>query len=124
MRAVLVRSFGAPPELTEVADPACPADGVVLRVEATGLCRSDWHGWMGHDADIVLPHVPGHPHHARLALEAMQLGPHLIAHIVLGGKAVIRPFLGVAVAVLAGLPEVMVEYILPVSVVSELGGRV
>jgi alcohol dehydrogenase len=27
---------------------------------ATGVCRSDWHGWVGHDADIVLPHVPGH----------------------------------------------------------------
>jgi len=24
------------------------------------VCRSDWHGWMGHDADIELPHVPGH----------------------------------------------------------------
>ena len=32
----------------------------MIRVEATGLCRSDWHGWMGHDADIRLPHVPGH----------------------------------------------------------------
>ncbi len=43
-----------------MADPA-PADGgVVIKVEATGLCRSDWHGWMGHDPDIVLPHVPGH----------------------------------------------------------------
>ena len=27
---------------------------------ATGLCRSDWHGWIGHDPDIALPHVPGH----------------------------------------------------------------
>ena len=36
------------------------AGAVVLKVEATGLCRSDWHGWMGHDSDIVLPHVPGH----------------------------------------------------------------
>jgi alcohol dehydrogenase len=60
MRAVVVRAFGATPELTEVPAPECPHDGVVLRVEATGLCRSDWHGWMGHDADIVLPHVPGH----------------------------------------------------------------
>ncbi|MCW2522081.1 MAG: Alcohol dehydrogenase GroES domain protein, partial [Frankiales bacterium] len=33
---------------------------VVVRVQSTGLCRSDWHGWMGHDSDIVLPHVPGH----------------------------------------------------------------
>ena len=33
---------------------------MVVAVEATGLCRSDWHGWMGHDPDIALPHVPGH----------------------------------------------------------------
>jgi len=33
---------------------------VVIRVAASGICRSDWHGWMGHDADIRLPHVPGH----------------------------------------------------------------
>ena len=32
----------------------------MIKVEATGLCRSDWHGWMGHDPDIRLPHVPGH----------------------------------------------------------------
>jgi alcohol dehydrogenase len=31
-----------------------------VAVEASGVCRSDWHGWQGHDADIVLPHVPGH----------------------------------------------------------------
>ncbi|MEO1576239.1 MAG: zinc-dependent alcohol dehydrogenase family protein, partial [Pseudomonadota bacterium] len=31
-----------------------------IEVQATGLCRSDWHGWQGHDADITLPHVPGH----------------------------------------------------------------
>jgi alcohol dehydrogenase len=60
MRALLVRSFGTPPELTETHDPECPPDGVVVAVEATGLCRSDWHGWMGHDEDIELPHVPGH----------------------------------------------------------------
>jgi alcohol dehydrogenase len=33
---------------------------VVVAVEATGLCRSDWHGWVGHDPGIALPHVPGH----------------------------------------------------------------
>jgi alcohol dehydrogenase len=43
-----------------VPDPTPGAGGVVVKVEATGLCRSDWHGWMGHDPDIVLPHVPGH----------------------------------------------------------------
>jgi alcohol dehydrogenase len=33
---------------------------VVIEVKANGICRSDWHGWMGHDPDIHLPHVPGH----------------------------------------------------------------
>jgi len=33
----------------------------VVEVKASGLCRSDWHGWKGHDADIrTLPHIPGH----------------------------------------------------------------
>ncbi|MGD2012995.1 MAG: zinc-dependent alcohol dehydrogenase family protein [Desulfobacterales bacterium] len=43
-----------------MADPTPPQNGVVIRVKANGLCRSDWHGWMGHDPDIKLPHVPGH----------------------------------------------------------------
>jgi D-arabinose 1-dehydrogenase-like Zn-dependent alcohol dehydrogenase len=60
MRALVVDAFGAPPEVREVADPVCPADGVVIDVRATGLCRSDWHGWAGHDPGIVLPHIPGH----------------------------------------------------------------
>ena len=61
MRAVVYDGFGQPPEVAVVPDPAPPAHGVVVRVEATGLCRSDWHGWMGHDPDIsAFPHVPGH----------------------------------------------------------------
>ncbi len=36
-------------------------DGVIIKLEASGICRSDWHGWLGHDPDVrVLPHVPGH----------------------------------------------------------------
>jgi alcohol dehydrogenase len=53
--------------LSSVPDPRCPADGVVVEVDATGLCRSDWHGWMGHDPDIALPHVPGHEFAGRIA---------------------------------------------------------
>ncbi|MFJ7587763.1 alcohol dehydrogenase catalytic domain-containing protein [Streptomyces sp. NPDC097617] len=60
MRAVVFERYGERPEVREVAEPGPPVGGVVVRVEATGLCRSDWHGWMGHDPDIVLPHVPGH----------------------------------------------------------------
>jgi alcohol dehydrogenase len=50
---------GGPLEVREVPDPAPPDGGVVVQVHATGLCRSDWHAWAGHD-DITLPHVPGH----------------------------------------------------------------
>ncbi len=60
MRAAVMRSFEEPLVVSDVEDPACPPDGVVLRVLASGVCRSDWHGWMGHDPSIVLPHVPGH----------------------------------------------------------------
>lgn len=60
MKAALYETFQGPVGIQNVADPAPENDGVVIKVTATGLCRSDWHGWMGHDADIVLPHVPGH----------------------------------------------------------------
>ena len=52
MRAVIYDAFGAPPAVRDVPDPAPPAGGAVIRVDATGLCRSDWHGWRGHDPDI------------------------------------------------------------------------
>jgi alcohol dehydrogenase len=60
MKAVLYEGFRETPRLANVPDPTPEPDGVVLKVVATGVCRSDWHGWMGHDPDIVLPHVPGH----------------------------------------------------------------
>ncbi|MEU9085952.1 zinc-dependent alcohol dehydrogenase family protein [Streptomyces sp. NPDC048357] len=60
MRAVVFERYGEQAEVRDVPEPRPAAGGVVVRVEATGLCRSDWHGWMGHDPDIVLPHVPGH----------------------------------------------------------------
>lgn len=66
MRAVRYTAFRAPPEVATVADPLCPDDGVLVEVAATGLCRSDWHGWMGHDPDIALPHVPGHEFAGRI----------------------------------------------------------
>ena len=60
MRALVFEEFAGPLEVREVADPAPPDDGVVVRVGASGVCRSDWHGWQGHDPDVRLPHVPGH----------------------------------------------------------------
>ena len=60
MRAIYFTQFGGELTVKDVPTPTPPANGVVIEVKATGLCRSDWHAWMGHDSDVVLPHVPGH----------------------------------------------------------------
>ena len=72
MRAVVYSGYGILPELTQVADPACPEDGVVIAVGASGVCRSDWHAWKGHDP-VVLPHIGGH----ELAGVVAQAGPEV-----------------------------------------------
>jgi alcohol dehydrogenase len=59
MRAMVMDALAGPLEVRQVPDPVPPPEGVVVAVHATGLCRSDWHAWAGHD-DIALPHVPGH----------------------------------------------------------------
>lgn len=60
MKAVVIEQFSSLPTIQTVADPTPASHGVVIKVEATGVCRSDWHCWQGHDTDVVLPHVPGH----------------------------------------------------------------
>ncbi len=60
MRAAIFERFGGPIAVERVDDPTCPDDGVIVQVRANGVCRSDWHGWLGHDPAIRLPHVPGH----------------------------------------------------------------
>jgi len=60
MKAVIYRTFSGTPEIEQLADPTPEPHGVVIKVMASGICRSDWHGWQGNDPDIQLPHVPGH----------------------------------------------------------------
>ncbi|MAG21166.1 MAG: zinc-dependent alcohol dehydrogenase family protein [Candidatus Marinimicrobia bacterium] len=61
MKAILYDSFEGPFRIDDVPKPEVPNDGVVIEVKASGICRSDWHGWMGHDPAITsFPHVPGH----------------------------------------------------------------
>jgi len=86
MRAVVIDDVKATPEVREVPRPAPPADGVVVRVMATGMCRSDWHAWAGHDGDVIFPHVPGH----ELAGVIEEVGPHVRAWRV--GDRVTVPF--------------------------------
>ena len=86
MRASLMRAFTEPLQVEDVPDPQVPEDGAVVAVRATGVCRSDWHGWMGHDPAIALPHVPGH----ELAGVVEAVGPAVRAFAV--GDRVTVPF--------------------------------
>lgn len=89
MKAAIFDTFGGPLTVRDVAEPACPEDGVVVRVEACGVCRSDWHAWKGTDPDVVAPHVPGHefagvvdtvgPHCSRFAPGARVTAPFILA---------------------------------------------
>lgn len=85
MLAVRYSEYGTAPELVEVPAPVCPDDGVLVDVLATGVCRSDWHAWRGHDP-VPLPHVPGH----ELAGVVSQVGPAVTEFVV--GDRVTTPF--------------------------------
>ena len=60
MRAVVIEEFGVLPVARDVPEPVAAPGGVVIEVDATGVCRSDWHSWQGHDTAVRLPHVAGH----------------------------------------------------------------
>src|SRR5918998_239577 len=86
MRAAVMHAFAEPLAIEDVSEPGPGRDGAVVEVRATGLCRSDWHGWMGHDASIRLPHVPGH----ELAGVVAAVGPEVRGVRV--GDPVTAPF--------------------------------
>ena len=85
MKAVQYAAYGATPTVVDLPPPPCPDDGVVVAVGATGVCRSDWHAWQGHDP-VALPHVPGH----ELAGVVAEVGPQVRKHRV--GDRVTVPF--------------------------------
>ena len=60
MKAIVYDLFKGPVSVKEVPYPQLKDNSVIIKVMASGICRSDWHGWQGHDKDIVLPHIPGH----------------------------------------------------------------
>lgn len=86
MQAAVMHAFREPLRLETVPDPAPPEGGVVIRVEACGVCRSDWHAYMGHDPTIRPPHVPGH----ELAGTVAELGRGVTGFAV--GERVTVPF--------------------------------
>lgn len=88
MKAALYHRFGGPITIERVPDPKPAPHGVVIQVMASGLCLSDWHGWMGHDPDIQLPHVPGHELAGAIAATGREVRNFRV------GQRVTVPFVG------------------------------
>ncbi len=86
MRAAVVAAPHARPVVQDVAEPSLPPHGALVRVRATGVCRSDWHAWVGHDVSVGFPHVPGHEFSG--LVEAV--GPEVLRFT--GGERVTAPF--------------------------------
>lgn len=72
MKAALLEEFEQPLNVTTTSDPELPHDGVVVKIDVCGVCRSDWHGWKGSNPLIKRPHVPGH----EFAGEVIEVGPN------------------------------------------------
>ncbi|TDK50317.1 zinc-dependent alcohol dehydrogenase family protein [Antarcticimicrobium luteum] len=87
MRAAQLTAWRAPLEIATLPDPEPAPDGVVLRVMACGVCRSDWHAWTGADPDVSLPHVPGHEYCG----EVVAVGARVARWRI--GDRVIAPFI-------------------------------
>jgi alcohol dehydrogenase len=88
LKALQFTTYGGPLETVDLPSPVCPPDGVVLDVMATGVCRSDWHAWRGHDP-VRLPHVPGHEFAGVIAqvgqaVRNWQVGTRVTVPFVLG----------------------------------------
>ena len=87
MRAAMITGYQQPLDIVSLPDPELPKDGIIMRVRATGVCRSDWHTWMGHYTDqIALPLIPGH----EMAGDVVEVGPE-VSDLVPGDRVTV-PF--------------------------------
>jgi len=64
VKAAVMTQLKAPLEIKEVPDPKPGPTDAVVRVEACGICRSDWHFWQGDWSWLglqpPLPRIMGH----------------------------------------------------------------
>jgi len=86
MRAAVLREYSQPLSIENVADPVCPDDGVVLKVLACGVCRSDWHGWVGEHPRVKPGQIGGHEYCG----EVVEAGPRAQYKV---GDRLIAPFI-------------------------------
>ena len=86
MRAAVLREYNAPLSIEDVSDPSCPRDGVVLKVIACGVCRSDWHGWVGEHPRVKPGQIGGHEYCG----EVVEAGPDATYAV---GDRLVAPFI-------------------------------
>lgn len=86
MRAAVLRTYNEDLSIEDVAMPVCPPDGVVLKVLACGICRSDWHGWVGEHPRVKPGQIGGHEYCG----EVIEAGPQAT---YAPGDRVIAPFI-------------------------------
>ena len=86
MRAAVLREYNAPLSIEDVSAPDCPQDGVVLKVIACGVCRSDWHGWVGEHPRVKPGQIGGHEYCG----EVVEAGPQATYAV---GDKLIAPFI-------------------------------
>lgn len=60
MKAMMLRTVGAPLEMTELGDPVPGPDQLLIKVSACGVCRTDLHLVDGELPNPKLPIIPGH----------------------------------------------------------------
>jgi L-iditol 2-dehydrogenase len=67
--------------VAEVADATCPADGVLLRVTACGICGTDVRTFFNGDRRITPPWVLGH----EITGEVIEIGPQAESELAQAG---------------------------------------
>ncbi|MBE3557404.1 MAG: zinc-dependent alcohol dehydrogenase family protein [Firmicutes bacterium] len=90
MKAAVMTEIKKPLVVQQVEDPKPEPDDVIVKVGATGVCRSDWHFWQGDWSWVGLsphfPHILGH----EMAGTVAEVGSNV--HNVKVGQRVVVPF--------------------------------
>ena len=83
MRAAVVRSFGAPASIEQVAVPVPGRNEALIKVEFSGICHTDLHATRGDwPRSATLPLIPGHEGHGPVValgpdVTDVRIGDHL-----------------------------------------------
>jgi propanol-preferring alcohol dehydrogenase len=90
MKAAVMTGVGSPLVIKDVPDPVPGPADAIIRVEACGVCRSDWHLWVGDwtwfGVNLTLPLVLGH----EFGGTVLEVGPDV--HGLKPGDRVTVPF--------------------------------